>query len=85
MSNNVLGAGICQFHIGDDLTRTKCWTMSANSQIKKAIEVVQNKLRKNNMMVKPSKKTAEDPFLDQSYSLEVDTTEVYNDDQVEFY
>ena len=35
-----LGADICKNHVNGDISVTECWAMSANSHVKKALEVV---------------------------------------------
>ena len=80
-----LGADICKYYAGGDTNGTNCWAMSADSHIKKAIDVVHNRLRESDVVFKSSNKTAEHPFSSQSYRPELDVTEECNEDQVEFY
>ena len=49
--------------------------MSADSHVKNALEVVQDRLREDNVKFKCSNKTAEHPFSSQSYRPELDVTE----------
>ena len=80
-----LGADICKYHVDGDITNNECWAMSADSHVKKAIEVVQSRMKDDNVKFKASAKTAEHPFSSQSYRPELDTTEECDDDQVQFY
>ena len=80
-----LGADISKYEIHNDTTRTSCWAMSADSHVKKALEVVQGRLNADNVYFKGSKKAPEHPFSSQSYRPELDTTELCNDDQAQFY
>ena len=49
--------------------------MIADRHVKKALEVVQDRLREDNVKFKGSNKTAEYPFSRQSYRPELDVTE----------
>ena len=40
-----LGADICKYHVNGDISGTECWAMSSDSHVKKALEVVQDRLR----------------------------------------
>ena len=80
-----LGADILKYVIHDDMTGTTCWAMSADSHVKKAIEVVQARLNADNVYIKGSKKAPEHPFSSQSYCPGLDTTELCNDEQVQLY
>ena len=80
-----LGADICKYHVDGDITSNECWAMSADRHVKKAIEVVQSRMKDDNVKFKTSAKTAEHPFSSQSYRPELDTTEESDDDQVQFY
>ncbi|GFH48968.1 hypothetical protein CTEN210_05444 [Chaetoceros tenuissimus] len=81
-----LGADFAKFEIFDEETNTviNTWSMSADSHIKKALEVVQARMIRDNVRFK-SKKTAESPFTSQDYRPELDTSERCNEDQVEFF
>ncbi len=81
-----LGADFAKFEIFDEETNTviNTWSMSADSHIKKALEVVQARMIRDNVRFK-SKKTAESPFTSQDYRPELDTSEPCNEDQVEFF
>ena len=59
--------------------------MSADSHVKKSIEVVNNRIRDCSVVFKHSNKTAENPFSSQSYRPELDITEFCNEEQVQFY
>ena len=80
-----LGADICKYHVPGDVVGTHCWAMSADSHIKKALDVVKARMNESGVMFKPSKKVAEHPFSSQSYRPEFDLTKECNEDQVEFY
>ena len=59
--------------------------MNADSHVKKAFEVVQDRLREDNVKFKGSNKTAEHPFSSQSYRQELDVTEECDKVQVQYY
>ena len=80
-----LGADISKYLIDDDISRTTCWAMSADSHVKKALEVVQAKLNADDVYFKGPKKAPEHPFSSQSYRPELDTTELCNDEQTQLY
>ena len=77
-----LGADISRYYVGDEITGTKCWTTSANSHVKKALEVVQNRMRECGVIFRQSNKTAKNPFSSQSSRPELDMTELCNEQQV---
>ena len=56
------GADICKYHVNGDISGTECWSMSANSHVKKALEVVKDRLQEDNVKFKGSNKTAEHPL-----------------------
>ena len=62
-----LGADICKYQVNGDISGTECWAMSANSHVKKALEVVQDRLREDNVKFTDYNKTAEHQFSSQSY------------------
>ena len=64
---------------------TNCWTMSADSHVKKALEVIQGRIKADDVYFKGSKKAPEHPFSSQSYRPELDTMELCNDEQIKFY
>ena len=80
-----LGADFSAYEVqvNDDI-QVKCWAMSADSHIKKAIQVVKEKLQKDDVLFK-SKRTAEHPFSCQSYRPELDVTEECNDEQIQLF
>ena len=80
-----LGANICKYHVNGDISGTKYWAMSTNSHVKKALEVVQDRLQEDNVKFKGYNKTAEHPFSRQSYRLELDVTKECDEEQVQFY
>ena len=81
-----LGADISKYEIPDDVIgATTCWAMSADSHVKKALEVVQTKLKDDDVYFKGSKKAPEHPFSSQSYRPELDTTELCDDEQAQLY
>ena len=80
-----LGTEICKYHVNRDISGTECWAMSAESHVKKAFEVVQDKLREDNVKFGGSNKTAEHPFSSQSYRPELDVTKECDEEQVQFY
>ena len=57
-----LGADIYKYHVNGDISGTECWAMSADSHVKKALEIVQDRLREDNVKFKGSNKTAKHPF-----------------------
>ena len=59
--------------------------MSSDSHVKKALGVVQDRLREDNVKFKGSNNTAEHPFSSQSYRPELNVTEECEEDQVQFY
>ena len=80
-----LGADISKYYVEGETNGIQCWTMSANSHVKKALEVVQNRMRECSVMFRHSNKTAENPFSSQSYKPELDITELCNEEQVQFF
>ena len=60
-----LGADICKYQVNIDISGTECWAMSDDSHVKKALEVVQDRLREDNVKFKGSNKTAEYQFSSQ--------------------
>ena len=80
-----LGADICKYTLHEGDEQVECWAMSANSHVKKALEVVEQRLREDDVMFKPSNKTAEHPFSSQSYRPELDVTRECNDEETQFY
>ena len=80
-----LGADISKYYVGGETNGIQCWAMSADSHVKKALEVVQNRMRECSVMFKHSNKTAENPFSSQSYKPELDITELCNEEQVQFF
>lgn len=81
-----LGADISVFTIPDtDGTGERtAYAMSADSHIKKALQMLETRLNQDHVHFKSSK-TAEHPFTSQSYRPELDITEYCNDDQTQFY
>ena len=59
--------------------------MSSDSHVKKVLEVVQYRLREDNVKFKGSNKTAEHPFSSQSYRPELGVTKKCDEEQVQFY
>ena len=80
-----LGADISKYYVGGEINGIQCWAMSADSYVKKALEVVLNRLRECSKMFKHSNKTAKNPFSSQSYKPELDITELCNEEQVQFF
>ena len=80
-----LGTDIFKYELDGEPTNSGYWTMSADSHIKKALDVVKQKMKENCVRFEPSNNTSEHPFSSQSYRPELDTTEECNEDQVEFY
>ena len=76
-----LGADICRYHINGNIAGAESCAMSVDSYVKKAVEVVQERLRDDNIHFKG----IEYPFFSQSYRPEFDVTEECNDEQVQFY
>ena len=68
-----LGAHFAKFEIfyGEMNTVINTWSMSADSHIKKALEVVQARMIRDNVRFK-SRKTADSPSKSQDYSPEMD-------------
>ena len=80
-----LGADFATYTITDTNGHTTdCWSMSSDSHIKKAMQIVKDRMNRDDVKFR-SKKTAEQPFSSQDYRPELDTTELCNDDQVQFY
>ena len=80
-----LGADISRYQANDDNSIPLCWAMSADSHIKKALEIVNTRMRECGVIFKPSKKTSSHPFSSQSYKPELDMSQECNEDQVELY
>ena len=80
-----LGADISKYEINDGSAITNCWAMSADSHVKKALEAIQGRMKEDDVYFKGSKKAPEHPFSSQSYRPELDTTELCNDEQTQFY
>ena len=80
-----LGADVSKFTVNDEQGNVECWALSADSHIKKALDVVQQRMKESNLVFKSSNKTAEHPFTSQSYRPELDVSEECNEDQVELY
>ena len=59
--------------------------MSADSHVKKALDIVKQRLRDNKLMFKSSNKTADHPFSSQSYRSELDVSRECNEDEIQFY
>ena len=81
-----LGADFARYQIFDEETNSviNTWSMSADSHIKKALEVVSARMDKDGVRFK-SKRTADSPFSSQDYRPELDITELCNDEQTEFF
>ena len=75
-----LGVDISKYHVSDKINSTPCYAMSADSHIKKALQVVQQRMAECGVYFKSSKKTAEHPSSSQSYRPELDITEECNDE-----
>ena len=80
-----LGADICKYTIHNDDNQVQCWAMSADSHVKKALEIVEQRLKNDNVMFRPSNKTSDHPFSSQSYRPELETSRECNDDETQFY
>ena len=82
-----LGADISRFQVppSEGEGARTCWSMSADSHIKKALEAVEMQMAKDGVRFRPSNKIAEHPFSSQSYRPELDTSEYCSEDQVTFY
>ena len=80
-----LGANICRYTIHNDDNQVQCWAMSADSHVKKALEIVEQRLKNDNVMFRPSNKTSDHPFSSQSYRPELETSRECNDDETQFY
>ena len=61
------------------------WAMSADIHVKKSLQVVEDKLKEDNVRWKPWNKTVDHPFSSLSYRPDFDMTEECNDDQVQLY
>ena len=80
-----LGADIKRYKATDAAGNvTECWSMSADSHIKKAMQIVKDKMNEEGVKFKSSK-TAQQPFSCQDYRPELDATEPCNDNQVLLY
>ena len=81
-----LGADISRFEIQDESGESyTTWAMSADSHIKKALEVVETRLQLDHLQFRHSKKTATQPFTSPLYRPETDTSEECDNKQAEFY
>ena len=56
--------------------------MSANKYVKKALKVVHERLREDNVILDFMNKVAEHPFWSQSYRSELDINEEFDENQV---
>ena len=63
---------------------TTCWATSADSHIKKALDIVKNRMRECEVSFKSSNNTAEHPFSSQSYWPELDVSEEYTKIKLSF-
>ena len=80
-----LGADFSSYDVTLENGQTvNCWAMSADSHIKKALQVIKERMNKDGVRFK-SKKVADQPFTSVDYRPELDTTEYCNDEQVQFY
>ena len=80
-----LGADISKYTLNQGENQVECWAMSADSHVKKALEVVEQRLKDDNVMFRTSNKTADHPFSSQSYRPELDVSRECNDDEMQFY
>lgn len=80
-----LGTDISKCYVGDEISGPKCWAMSAYSHVKKALEVVNDRMRECSVIFRHSNKTTKNLFSSQSYRPELDITELCNEEQVQFY
>jgi hypothetical protein len=80
-----LGADFCTHEIAfDGILQTTCWAMSADSHIKKALQVIKEKLTESDVFFRSGRK-AEQPFSCQTYRPELDITEECNDEQLHLF
>jgi len=58
-----LCADISKYDVSGEVTGKNCWAMSADSHVKKALEVVQRRMREYGVMFKHLNNTAENPIF----------------------
>ena len=82
-----LGADVSTFSIpaSDGEPARKAWAISADSHIKKALQMLEARLAQDGLRFKPSNKTSDHPFSTQAYRPELDVTEYCNDAQTQLY
>ena len=74
-----------KFVIPKNLNVVTFWSISADVNVKKALQVIEAKLKWDNIRWKPSNKTVDHPFSRKFDRPELDITKEINDDQVNFY
>ena len=80
-----LGADISKYVIHDGDDQINCWAMSADSHVKKALDILNQRFKSDDVMFRTSNKTADHPFTSQSYRPELDTTRECTEDETQFY
>ena len=78
-----LGEDISNFSIPNNGNVVICWYISADIHEKKALKVVESKLKYENVRWKPLNKTEDHTFSRKSYRPAIDMTEECNNDQVQ--
>lgn len=82
-----LGADVSRFEIPaqDGVPARTAFAISADSHIKKALQMIETRLGQDKVHFKTSNKTASQPFNTQSYRPELDTSEPCDDKQAQFF
>ena len=84
--NMYLGADFSRYIITDDNgIEIQCRAMSADTHIKKALQVMKDRMNVDGIRFKVSKKVADQPFSNQDYRPELDTSELCSKDLTTFY
>ena len=80
-----LGADISKYTIEENGVQVECWSMSADSHVKKALDIINQRFKNDDVMFKQSNKTSEHPFSSQSYRPELDTSRECDEEEIQFY
>lgn len=79
-----LGADISRYDLPEGELYKSCWAMSADSHIKKALQMLESNMNTDGVRFR-SKKTAEHPFSSTSYRPELDISDPCTPEQTQFY
>lgn len=82
-----LGGDISKYDVPQEGSECvlSCWAMSADSHIKKALEVVKVIMNKEGVKFRSSKRSSSHPFSNQTYRPELDVTEYCDKEQIALY